>query len=118
MSNAGTNLVSEKFEEFCKKLKIHHALSSAYSNQSKGQAEACIKFVKRAMKKCVDTNSNANLALLQIRYMPIGLILLTPASILLNRPVRGLLSKIGRAPILFGSDDDHHNALLKDSKYW
>ena len=60
-----------------------------------------------------DTNSNANLALLQIGSMTIGSGLPSPASILFNWPIRGLLPQIGRAQILFNNDDDHYDTIIK-----
>ena len=35
-------------------------------------AEACIKFLKETVKKCSETNTDINLALLQIRQTPPG----------------------------------------------
>ena len=45
MSDAGTNYVSEKFQDF-HRLDIHHAVSSLVNQQRNGQREACIKFIK------------------------------------------------------------------------
>ena len=50
VSDMGTNYVSEKLKEFCMSLCIHHAVSLSNNHESNGQAEACIKFVKRSMK--------------------------------------------------------------------
>ena len=57
-----TNLVSENFQEFCRKLKTHHAVLSSYYHQSNEQVAACIKFVKCTMKKYFDANKDVNLA--------------------------------------------------------
>ena len=46
MSDAGTNLVSVKFQDFYRCLDIHHAVSSLHDHQSMGKVEACIMFVK------------------------------------------------------------------------
>ena len=48
MSDAGGNFISEKFEKFCKQLKIEHAVS--YHPQGNGQVEVCIKLVKHTIK--------------------------------------------------------------------
>ena len=50
VSDADTNFVSEKFQDFCRYLGIHHAVSSSYNYQSNGQEEACIKFIKKNQK--------------------------------------------------------------------
>ena len=39
MSDANTNLVSEKFLGFCRCLDIHHMVLSLYNHQSNGQAD-------------------------------------------------------------------------------
>ena len=50
MSDAGSNLVSEKFSSICSTLNIKQAVSSSYHHQSNGQVEACIKFIKHTIK--------------------------------------------------------------------
>ena len=60
-----------------------HKKFSSYNDQSNGRAEACIKFVKRTMKKSFDTNADINLALLQIRSIPIG-----PATTVINTSIK------------------------------
>ena len=51
MSDAGGNFISGKFKQFCKKINTEQATSSSYHHQSNRQLEACIKFIKCAMKK-------------------------------------------------------------------
>ena len=46
MSDAGTNFVSDRFQKFCRAIKIEQATLSAYHHQSNGQVEACITFIK------------------------------------------------------------------------
>ena len=65
--HGGTNFILKKFREVCKKLNIHHTVSSLYSYQSNGQVETCLKFIKGTMMKCFDTKLDTSLALLQIR---------------------------------------------------
>ena len=62
ISDAGTNFVSEQFHEICRCLYKYNAVSSLYTYQSNGQAEACMKFVK-CTTKCYETNTEINLAL-------------------------------------------------------
>ena len=50
MSNAGTNFISDKFRKFCSRLSIKQAVSSVYHDQSNGQVEACINFIKCMLK--------------------------------------------------------------------
>ena len=66
MSDEGTNIVSDKFHQFCKLVNIEQATSSAYHHQTNGEVEACIKFVKCMFKKCADSGRDINMALLQI----------------------------------------------------
>ena len=67
---------------FCKSLNVEQALSSSYHHQSNGQVEACIKFVRCTLKKCFDSRSDLHIPLLQIRMMPLGLGLPSPATML------------------------------------
>ena len=57
------------------------------------------------------------MAFLQIRSTPIGPSLLIPETLLLNRPVRRLLSKFSRLPIVFTHDRNNHNAIIKRQPY-
>ena len=41
VSDVGTNFISGKFESFCKKLSIRHAVLLSYNHPSNGQAGAC-----------------------------------------------------------------------------
>ena len=52
MSDAGSNIVSEKFRSFCNSLNIKQAVSSLYHHQSDRQVKACITFIKHTIKKC------------------------------------------------------------------
>ena len=62
------------------------------------------------MKKYL-INKDVNLALLQVRCTVIGHGMLIPATIVFNRPIRGLLSKINRGPMGCNFDDYHYAAL-------
>ena len=70
MSESGGNFISDKFKRFYKNLNIKQAVSSLYHHQSNGQMEACIKFLKHTIKKCIDIKSDIHIALLQIRSTP------------------------------------------------
>ena len=57
------------------------------------------KILKHTIGKCFDTNNDDILTLLQIRSIPIGTGLLSPAMLLFNRPIRGLLPPMNGEPI-------------------
>ena len=113
MSDVGTNLVSDKFHQFCKSVNIEQAKLSAYHHQSNGQVEACIKFVKHMFKKCTDSGRDINMALLQIRMTPLGHSLLSPAMLMFNRPVCGIMPIIDCKPLVDDCDDDCHAKLIE-----
>ena len=56
-------------------------------------------------------NNDVNLALLQIRSMPIGAGLLTPAMLLFSRPERDVLCQMNREPININNDDAYYETL-------
>ena len=62
-------------------------------------------------QKCFDTNQHVGLALLQIRSTPIVTGLPSPATLLLNRPIGGLLPQMHREPIKINNDDAKYEAL-------
>ena len=110
ISDAGTNFVSEKLENLCKRLGIHHAVSSSYNHQSNGQIEACINFVKRTMKKCCEVNADTFVPLLQTRSTLISPGLPRLATLLFNKPTRDILPRFSRPHLLC---DNHENELIK-----
>ena len=75
---------------------IQHSIPFSYYHQSNGQVEACIKFVKCTTRNFLDTNQNICLALLQIWPMSAVVRLPSPATMLYNRLVRGLLLQMNR----------------------
>ena len=87
MSDAGTNFVSDRFQQFCKAINIEQAISLANHHQSNGQVEAYIKFIKCTIKKCAESGRDINMALLQIHTTPIGPGLPSQATLLFNRQV-------------------------------
>ena len=92
VSDAGINFISDKFRQFCRQLKIEHAITSSH-HKSNGQVEACVKLMKYTIKMYFDNNDDVNLALLQMRSTPIAAGLPSPATLLFNRPIRALLPK-------------------------
>ena len=48
---AGTNFIPDTFMILCENLNIEQNISFLYNHHSYGQAELCIKFVRKTMKK-------------------------------------------------------------------
>ena len=90
VTDTGTNSESEKFENFCRHLSIHHVLSSSDNRYNNGQTEVCIKCVKRSIKH-YEINDDICMALLQIRSTQIFHRLPSLVTFLLNRLTRGIL---------------------------
>ena len=112
MSDVGGNLISQKFKNFCNSLNIEQAVSSLHHHWSNGQVEACIIFIKCTMKKCFDSGSDIHIALLQIRSTPPRQGLPSPATLLFNCPVRGIIPIIDRPQVNTNNDDEIHTALV------
>ena len=113
MSDVGTNFVSDKFLQFYKSVNIEQVTSSAYQHQSNGQVEACIKFIKCTFKKCTDSGSDINMALLQMQMTLLGHSLLSPATLMFNRPVHGIMPVIDHKSLIEDCDDDCHAKIIK-----
>ena len=71
MSDVGGNFILEKFKEFCTQQDKEQASSSS-QHQSKGQEEACIKFLECTLKKYVGNKADPYIILLQIGSTPHG----------------------------------------------
>ena len=111
MSDTGTNFVSDKFRKFCSRLNIEQAVSSAYHNQSNGQVEACIKFIKHTLKMCY-TGGDIHMALLKIHTTPLGQGLLSLATLLFNHLVHRVMPVLDRKPIGGDNDNKNHSKLV------
>ena len=107
MSDAGGNFISDKFRQFCRCMNIEQVTSPSYHHQSNSQVEACIKFVKHTMKKCIKTNDDIHIALLQIEPGLPG-----PAMLLFKYPVWDIVPIINRIPIYSDNVDVHYGALV------
>ena len=116
MSDAGTNFVSDRFQQFCKTINVEQAVSSVYHHQSNGQVEACIKFIKCTFKKCVESSSDINMALLHICTTQLDPGLLSPATLMFNRQVQGIMPVLHHKLVGQDCDDDHHSKLV-DRQY-
>ena len=112
ISDTGTNFVSDRFQQFCNTINVEQAVSQAYHHQSNGQVKACIKFIKCTFKKCADSGEDINMALLQIHTTPLYQGLPSPATIMFNRPVCGIMPVVYCKPIGQDCDDMHHHKLV------
>ena len=106
MSDAGMSFVSKKFRDFCRCLTICQVISSSYNHQSNRHTEACIRIIKRAMKKCISTNRDVNLVLLQIKSTAMRSGLPSLGTLLFNKLKSGIMPKLKRPPIFDDGDDD------------
>ena len=111
MSDAGSNFISVKLKNVCNNLNIEQAIFSLYHHQSNGQVEACIKFIKCTKKRCYDSEDDMHIVL-QIRTIPQGQGLPSPAMLLFNDPVRGIMPVMDRVLINTSYDDVHHKVLV------
>ena len=98
MSDAGTNFIADRFWQFCKSINVEQAISSAYHHQSNGQVEACIKFIKHMFRKCTASGRDINMSLLQICMMPLGQVLLSPATLMFRRQVCSIMPVMDQKP--------------------
>ena len=58
-------------------------------------------------QKCFDNSKDVNIALLQVRLMPIGGGLPSLATLYFNRPIQALLPQINREPINCNADNEN-----------
>ena len=113
ISDLGGNFISDTFKTFCKSLNIEQTFSSSYHHQSNGQVEACIKFVKGILKKCLDSRGDPHIALLQICMTLLGQGLPSPVTMLFNHPIRGIIPINNKPLIVIGTDGEHCEAIIK-----
>ena len=92
---------------------MEQAFSSSYHHQSNGQVEACIKFVKHTLKKCFESRGHPHIALLQICMTPLKPGLPSPATILFNHPIIGIMPIINIPPVGRDNDEEHYEVLIK-----
>ena len=112
MSDAGTYFIADRIQKFYRAINIELATSSAYHHQSNRQVKACIKFIKQTFKKCTESSRDIYMALLQICTTPLGPGLLSPATLLFNRQVQGIMPVLDHKPIRQDHDDNHYGKLM------
>ena len=69
------------------------------------------KIHKAYYKKCIETKADKHVALLQIKATPLEPGLLSPATLLFNHPIQGIMPIINRLPINIDSDEEHYEVL-------
>ena len=94
-SDGARQFTGAPFKEFCKKWSIRHEISSAYSPQSNGLAEAGVKNLKNLLLKFKGglKNSDFRISLLHWRNTP-RQDRLSPAEMFFKRKVRTLLPEL------------------------
>ena len=63
--------------------------------------------------KCIETNDDIHIALLQIRTTPLEPGLPSQVKLLFNHPIQGIMPIINRIPINSDNGDDHYEVLVK-----
>ena len=113
MLESGGNFISDKFKTFCKSLCIEQTSSSSYHHCSNGQVEACIKFVKCILKKCLESKGDPHITLLQIHMTQLGPGLPSPGTMLFYCPIRGIMPTINRPLVGRDKHEEHYEVLIK-----
>ena len=105
-SDGGPEFNSSITKEFLKKWGVKHRISSAYYPQSNGRAEVAVKIAKRLLRDNIGPNGTLNSdkllrALLQHRNTPDPDCNISPAQIIIGRPIRDSLSFVNRLGKIF-----------------
>ena len=85
------NLTSDTMRNFTKSYNIHHVTSSPHHANANGMSESAVKTASRMIRKCNDSNSDLDMALLIHRNTPSEGMLTSPAQRLLGRRTRANL---------------------------
>ena len=109
-SDGGPEFIAAETADFFARWGIHHRLSSAYHPSSNGRAELAVKTAKRLLMDNVgpsgDLNNDALVrALLTYRNTPEPGCKLSPAQILLGRPLRDTLPYLSKDVMVFNNPD-------------
>ncbi|CAH2085985.1 unnamed protein product [Euphydryas editha] len=87
VSDGGPPFNSAEFKSFLYNWDIEHILTSPYHPKSNGQAESSVKIMKNMLKKCLESNKDPYMALLQYRNTPKANFP-SPAQLLMSRNLR------------------------------
>ena len=107
-SDGGPEFIAEETKAFFKRWGIRHRLSSAYLPSSNGRAELAVKTTKRLIMNNVGPDGNLNTdklvrALLMHRNTPDPGCKLSPAQVLLGRPLRDSLPYLNKQIMAFNN---------------
>ena len=91
MSDNGPQFASTEFKEFSRQYRFSHITSSPLYAQANGFIERMVQAIKMAMRKCLASGHDFNLAMLVYRATPLSNTLPSPAEMLNNRKFRALL---------------------------
>ena len=71
ISDAGTNFISEEFQNWCAAVGVEHESTASYHHSSNGMVERAIQTLKRMWTRCTECNESPWAALLHIRNTPL-----------------------------------------------
>ena len=109
-SDGGPEFKGDETKDFFKRWGIHHRRSSAYLPSSNGRAELAVKTGKRLLMENIGPSGDLNTdrvirALLTYRNTPEPGCKLSPAQILLGRPLRDTLPYISKDIMIFNNPE-------------
>ncbi len=112
VSDNGPQYAGRDFQQFCDQWGITHTTSSPHYPQSNGFAERMVGTVKPMVKKCIQSDQDIDIAMLNLRATPIDSNLPSPSEMLNGRPINTLLpSRPSRQP-----PTEHQRTLLQDKQ--
>jgi hypothetical protein len=82
ISDAGTNFISEEFQNWCAAVGVEHESTASYHHSSNGMVERAIQTLKRMWTRCAECNESPWAALLHIRNTPLEAGKPSPAQLL------------------------------------
>ena len=111
-SDGGPEFTAGETKDFFRRWGIRHRLSSAYLPSSNGRAELAVKSAKRLLMDNISAsgqldNDSVVQALLTYRNTPEPGCKLSPAQILLGRPLRDTLPTVSKDIMIFNNPDVH-----------
>lgn len=92
IADQGTQFSSSLFLEFAKSWGFKRTLVSPKYQQANGQAERSVQTIKKSLKKCLDSEKDPYLCLLELNNTP-STDLPAPAELLMSRKLRGVIPR-------------------------